>query len=101
MNEWIKVRVPPKLIKFHIAIVAFFKYTTYFIWINILYLSGIFYFKWLHSLLSRYVGVTIPSIILYSGVKCGICSTMHNMTPGQFYHPGGTSSLTESIVPQI
>lgn len=93
-----------ELMKLHIAIID-----SFFFWIyHLFYCHKHPLFDWYllfqmmeQKLLSRYVEITAPSTILYSRVKCSICSTMNNMAPERSHHPGGTSNLTESIVAQI
>lgn len=92
-----------ELIKLHIAIINFF-----FLMYHLFYWQKHPLFEWYllfqmmeQRLLSRYVEITAPSTILYSRVKCSICSTMNNMAPERFHHPGGTSNLTGIIVAQI
>lgn len=93
-----------ELMKLHIAIIDSFFFLIY----HLFYCHKHPLFDWYllfqmmeQKLLSRYIEITAPSTILYSRVKCSICSTMNNMAPERSHHPGGTSNLTESIVAQI
>ena len=91
-----------ELIKLHIAIIDFFLMCHLFYWHKHPLFEWYLLFQMMEQrLLSRYVEITAPSTILYSRVKCSICSTMNNRAPERFHHPGGISNLTGIIVAQI